>query len=188
MLPMQDSGRAVCRPAAVCAVVQANAWGVSRQQLCRCPGRQRCPLHWDNEDGHSVTHGSSQYKAPALAPCAEGQPAMTDELVTYLDPGTPMEHHEQLHCRCSAGRRLLQTDSQWQELPDGELIRAEHSCVQMPVCRPGQHCKFITRTPQSSLVQVNCACAGRLSCPSATDSQVLRVPIGSGFLVSVLCR
>ena len=58
----QKPGQPACRRSAVCGLVQANAWGVSSQPLCRCPGGQECPLRWDSEDGHSVTHGSDQYK------------------------------------------------------------------------------------------------------------------------------
>ncbi|XP_037077106.1 U-scoloptoxin(11)-Sm5a-like [Pollicipes pollicipes] len=67
----EKRGLTTCRRSAVCGLVQANAWGINTEAFCNCMGREPCPLHWDPEDGRSVTHGSNQYKycqrAPELA-------------------------------------------------------------------------------------------------------------------------
>lgn len=61
-------------------------------------------------------------------------------------------------------------------------------CFQMPRCEAKQHCKFVTRSPSSSLVQVNCACPQHQTCPSQTDRGVQVQTFGRGSLQSVFCR
>lgn len=58
----QENKLPVCAGNTICAYLQANARGINTQPLCSCAGPSRCPLIWDNEDGHSITQGSDQYK------------------------------------------------------------------------------------------------------------------------------
>lgn len=194
--PPEKRSLMTCKRSAVCGLVQANAWGINAESFCDCPGRKPCPLLWDPEDGRSVTHGSNQYKycqqAPELLECSPGQQAMTDELVSYRDEQQGMAHHEYIHCRCPAGHQLKQTDSQWQETEDSDIMFTKKACTQMPQCEIGQHCKFVTHsdstTHGTSLVQVNCACAPHQTCPTLTDRFIDKQPFGRGSLHSILCR
>ncbi|KAK3876222.1 hypothetical protein Pcinc_018973 [Petrolisthes cinctipes] len=64
-----------CRSSSACGYLQVNAFGVNSRQFCSCGrgqaggrgcSRRDCGLHWDPEDGRSVTMGNQQFKGAGL--------------------------------------------------------------------------------------------------------------------------
>ena len=56
---------------------------------------------------------------------------MTDELVSYRDERLSMAHHEFIHCRCPAGHQLKQTDTQWSETADSDVMLTTKVCTKV---------------------------------------------------------
>ena len=85
-----------------------------------CMSDQRISLFW-------------QYckQAPQLSVCSPGQQAMTDELVSYRDERLSMAHHEFIHCRCPAGHQLKQTDTQWRETAESDVMLTTKACTKV---------------------------------------------------------
>ncbi|XP_064093909.1 U-scoloptoxin(11)-Sm5a-like [Macrobrachium nipponense] len=167
----EDLDLAYCRSGSACGYLQVNAYGVNARQFCRCPRREgTCSLHWDPQDGHSVTMGSDQYKfcgsPPSIHVCNRDETAYTAAYIfnkaTFMMAG---EHHR-IHCYCPPPMAHLQ-DDMVEDVVDGELIMATvHVCSMLPLCAEDAPCKEVSLGGGASLVNPKCRCPRNLSCPT----------------------
>ncbi|XP_046441280.1 U-scoloptoxin(11)-Sm5a-like [Daphnia pulex] len=192
----------VCTGNTICAYLQANARGINTQPLCSCSGPTRCPLVWDNEDGHSITQGSDQYKycrkAPTLRTCQRGMTAYTTVSLMSKSTGRMLSLNDVNHCICpgqSANYDLV--DSQFDDVDDDtESMSTTYVCNALKTCGGSEACKVITETATTFLVNPKCRCAHDGTCPSSSAGLVNNnggrktetVRYGNGALHMIYCH
>lgn len=170
--PVQDDmDLAYCRSGSACGYLQVNSYGVNSRQFCRCPRRSgACSLHWDPQDGRSVTMGSDQFKfcgsPPPLHVCSRDETAYTAAFIfnkaTFMMAG---EQHR-LHCYCPPPLLHVREDMV-EDVIDGELIMATvHVCSRLPPCTEDTPCKEVSLAGATSLVNPKCRCPRNYSCPT----------------------
>ncbi|CAL4145049.1 unnamed protein product [Meganyctiphanes norvegica] len=193
--PPQEVELPLCRAGSACGYVQVNAYGVNVKPFCRCPRRTpRCNLHWDPQDGRSVTTESEQYKfcdsAPKLHQCGRDERAYTMAMVFDNNFMQIAEMHH-LKCDCKSPRSHQQAEIIEDQVDDEMIMAIVSTCSQLPVCEEAMSCKEISFAQEATLVMNKCRCPRGLVCPtqgSHTSSKphTNTYPMGQAF--SIYCQ
>ncbi|XP_071540174.1 U-scoloptoxin(11)-Sm5a-like [Panulirus ornatus] len=193
--PIQEETDApYCRVGSACAYLQVNAYGVNSLHFCRCPPRLgSCGLHWDPQDGRSITMGSQQFKfcgsAPPVHVCGRDEEAYTAAFIFNKATFSVAGYVHRIHCYCPPPLAHIRSDIV-EEVVDGELVMATvHSCSRLPPCTEETPCKEVSIGSGTALVNPKCRCPRDSSCPTL-DSPVTphsnSYPKGSTY--SVHCQ
>ncbi|KAG7175711.1 U-scoloptoxin(11)-Sm6a-like [Homarus americanus] len=164
-----------CRSGSACGYLQVNAYGVSTKHFCRCPRRLgSCGLHWDPQDGRSVTMGSDQFKfcgsTPSLQVCGRDEAAYTAAYI--LDKATfsmaGEQHH--LHCYCPPPLGHIRSDVVEEVVNEEMILATVYTCSRLPVCTEETPCKEVAIGGGTALVYVKCRCPHESTCPTLGTS------------------
>ncbi|KAK8720591.1 hypothetical protein OTU49_013222 [Cherax quadricarinatus] len=193
--PMQEEADLpLCRSGSACGYLQVNAYGVSTQQFCRCARTDgSCDMHWDPQDGHSITMGSDQFKfcrsPPPLHVCGRDETAYSAAFIFNKATFSMAGQQHLLHCFCPPPLAHVRADVV-EDVVDGELLLATlHSCSRLEVCTEEAPCKEVSMGGGTPLVNPKCRCPRKTSCPTLGTTVAPHsntYPQGSAY--SVFCH
>ncbi|XP_042862089.1 U-scoloptoxin(11)-Sm5a-like [Penaeus japonicus] len=192
--PQEETDLAYCRSGSVCGYLQVNAYGVNAKQFCRCPSiAGACGLHWDPQDGRSITMGSEQFKfcgaPPPLHVCGRDEPSYSAAFIFDSATFSMSGEQHRLHCYCPPPMAHVRADMV-EDVVDGELIMATvHACSRLPACAEETACKEVALASGTALVYPKCRCPREFSCPTLGTSVAPHsnnYPRGSAY--SVFCQ
>ncbi|CAG0921420.1 unnamed protein product [Notodromas monacha] len=90
-------------------------------------------------------------------------------------------------CTCPLNTKFELKEYYTKNGPLADIDISEYTCAPLAACKPEDSCKTVTETPDSFIVENNCACPSPSKCPtSGKPSQ--EMPVGKGVVKFIPCQ
>nr|P0DQA4.1 RecName: Full=Kappa-scoloptoxin(11)-Ssd1b; Short=Kappa-SLPTX(11)-Ssd1b; AltName: Full=Toxin SSD282; Flags: Precursor [Scolopendra dehaani] len=157
-----------CHQNAACAHIQMHLKETYVDELCKCGRGEECPIHWDPNDGHSITQAYNQWKF--CSPISQDLPVCTREQTAreFSYEMNPVSKKVQMfmffNCLCPENH-FYEFFNEREETGGGQLAIIEERCEKVKQCEKTQICQKIETFQGKFLFKhVKCFCPGNQNC------------------------